>query len=142
LLPERVAGKDACLLSRRLLVDPTLVQMVIALDGWADRQIARTGFRWPGIYIISGHRTAARQADVNPDAPNSLHRRCPSLAVDLSVGSIIGAPIPLDRVWELLGGMWKLMGGRWGGDFRGADQDITGINRREQNHFDLGVGVN
>jgi len=32
------------------------------------------------------------------------------------------------------------MGGRWGGDFS-PGKGVDGINRREQNHFDLGVGV-
>lgn len=126
------------MLSRRWVLDPTLVRMVQALDRWALEQIARTGLRWPGIRLVSGHRTKERQAEVNPDAKASLHTRCPSLAVDLRVGAIAG--VESNAVWELLGGRWKLMGGRWGGDFS-PGKDVTGVNRREQNHFDLGVGV-
>lgn len=128
---------DACVLSRRFLLAPHLVQMVQDLDRWADREIARAGLRWPGLFVISGQRTAALQAELNPDAPASLHLRCPSLAVDLRVGDIAGWP-GQDAIWELLGGRWKLMGGRWGGDFTGG---MPGVNRQEQNHFDLGIGV-
>ena len=32
------------------------------------------------------------------------------------------------------------MGGRWGGDFS-PGKDVFGVNRAEQNHFDLGIGV-
>lgn len=110
--------------------------MVQDLDGWADRKIALTGFRWPGLWIISGWRSKVRQAAVNPSSPNSLHTRCPSLAVDLRVGHVAGWP-GADAIWELLGGRWKLMGGRWGGDFTAGR---PGVNRREQNHFDLGPG--
>lgn len=135
-LPERIT--DACEISERWLVDPTLMMMIVALDAWADQ-----GFRdpripwlaWPGLYILSGYRTASQQADVNPDVPNSLHRRCPSLAVDLRVGNVYG--LSSNAIWELLGGRWKAMGGRWGGDFD-PGKDITGVNRREQNHFDRG----
>jgi len=111
--------------------------MLQNLDRWADREIARTGLRWPGIFIVSGHRDRESQAEINPDAPSSLHTRCPSLAVDLRVGEIAGWP-GVNAIWELLGGRWKLMGGRWGGDFTAGQ---PGVNREEQNHFDLGVGV-
>lgn len=46
--------------------------------------------------------------------------------------------VTANAIWELLGGRWKLMGGRWGGDFTAG---MPGVNRQEQNHFDLGVGV-
>jgi len=113
--------------------------MLQNLDRWANEQIARTGLRWPGLLVISGHRSEALQADISPDAPASLHRRCPALAVDLRLGDVPG--LPADSIWELLGGRWKLMGGRWGGDFS-PGKDVTGVNRREQNHFDLGIGIN
>ena len=52
-----------------------------------------------------------------------------------------GVPnLPGGAVWEWLGARWKMMGGRWGGDFS-PGKDIDGVNRAEQNHFDLGVGV-
>jgi len=117
--------------------------MVQDLDRWADREIARAGLRWPGLWIISGWRSTTRQAEINPNSPDSLHTRCPSLAAGLRGGHLpeFGGQ---NAIWELLGGRWKLVGGRWGGDFTGPPgfKDISGINRREQNHFDLGVGVN
>jgi len=127
-LPMSVKS-DACLLSRRFLLAPTLVSMVQDLDRWADGKAAGKGIRWPGLYIISGHRTEAMQAEVNPDAPASLHRRCPSLAVDLRVGTV-PATLVGDSVWDWLGARWQMMGGRWGGRF----------SVRDANHFDLGVG--
>ena len=137
MLPEAI-GTDACLLEGRWVLDPHLAQMLVSLEAWAHQQFAGEGFRWPGIKIISGHRSQVRQASVNPDAPHSLHTRCPSLAVDLQVGSVPN--LPGDALWEWLGGRWKMMGGRWGGDFS-PGKGIDGVNRREQNHFDLGVGV-
>ncbi len=128
-LPDRV-DRDACVLQRRWILDPHLVQMLQDLDRWADEQIARTGLRWPGLYIISGHRTLQSQADTNPDAPNSLHIRCPSLAADLRVGDV-PASLVGDSVWDWLGARWMLVGGRWGGRF----------SVRDENHFDLGVGI-
>jgi len=119
-------------------LDSHLAEMVVSLEGWAHEQFARTGLRWPGITIISGGRSKARQARLNPDAPDSLHTRCPALAVDLRVGSVPN--LPGGAVWEWLGARWKMMGGRWGGDFS-PGKGIDGVNRREQNHFDLGVGV-
>jgi len=120
------------------MVDAHLVSLLQDLDRWAEEQFAPSGIRWPGLFIISGYRSPSLQAQVNPNAPNSLHSRCPSLAADLRVGNVVG--LGSDSVWELLGGRWKLMGGRWGGDFS-PGLDIFGVNRAEQNHFDLGVGV-
>jgi len=134
MLPSKV-GDDACVLARRWTLDPTLSAMLVSLEGWARVEIAKSGLRWPGINIISGYRSSARQADLNPDAPNSLHTRCPSLAADLSVGSIA---VGSDAIWELLGGRWKWMGGRWGGNFSFTGSTPGMVNRREQNHFDLG----
>jgi len=117
-----------------------LVQNLQSLEVWAVRTFnldaANLGIRWSGIYVISGHRSRESQAQVNPDAPSSLHTRCPSLAVDLRVGNVPG--LGADAIWEWLGARWKWMGGRWGGDFTGGQ---PGINRAEQNHFDLGVGT-
>ena len=128
-LPERVS-RDACVLQRRWLLDPTLVSMLQALDGWASEQASRVGVRWPGIFIISGHRSTASQARENPDAPASLHTRCPSLAADLRVGNV-PASLSGGPVWDWLGARWQMMGGRWGGRF----------SVRDENHFDLGVGI-
>jgi len=117
------------------MVDPHLVSLIQALDRWAAEEIARTGLRWPGLHIISGHRSEEMQANLNPDAPLSLHRRCPALAIDLRLGTLAG--LEPDSIWELLGARWRLMGGRWGGNFS-PGKDIFGVNREEQNHFDLG----
>jgi len=103
--------------------------MLQNLDRWAGEQFAGKGFRWPGIWIISGQRDAESQARINPDAPASLHLRCPSLAADLRVGNV-PASLVGDSVWDWLGARWAMMGGRWGGRF----------SRRDENHFDLGVG--
>jgi len=129
MFPERV-DRDACLLQRRWLLDSTLVQMLQALDRWGDQQVTRAGFRWPGLFIISGHRTGEMQAEVGPDSPASLHTRCPSLAVDLRVGNV-QASVTGDAIWDWLGARWALMGGRWGGRF----------SKRDENHFDLGVEI-
>ena len=106
--------------------------MVLLMDGVARQRFAAAGLRWPGLWIVSGHRTAKDQARVNPAVPNSLHVRCPSLAVDLRVGQVAGVATP--EVWRALGDVWKAMGGRWGGDFK----DRLGQPTHDDNHFDLG----
>jgi uncharacterized protein YcbK (DUF882 family) len=128
MLPERI-GNDDCGLARRWILNLGLASMLVRLNGMAEERFASTGIRWPGLSIISGYRSRADQARINPDAPDSLHTRCPSLAVDLRVGAVRGVEAP--EVWQVLGSMWELLGGRWGGRFR--DQDL--------NHFDLGVGT-
>ena len=138
MLPSPV-GDDACSLARRWFLDPHLAEMLVSLEAWGHSQFAGSWFHWPGIKVISGYRSNIRQAQVNPDAPRSLHTRCPALAVDLQLGGI--PLISNNALWELVGGRWKIMGGRWGGDFSGPGRGIDGVNRREQNHFDLGVGV-
>lgn len=96
--------------------------MLVRLE---DRASSEFGRFWPGIYIISGQRSPAHNAEVG-GAPNSFHLHCPSLAADLRVGSVAG--LGSDEVWAILGGIWRLMGGRWGGTFRTPDP----------NHFDIG----
>ena len=100
--------------------------MLVALEAEATRQFSAQGFRWPGLWIISGYRSPRLQLDVNPLAPNSLHTRCPSLAVDLRVGDLPASLTPLE-FWEFLGRIWGILGGRWGGRFTPPDV----------NHFDL-----
>jgi len=100
--------------------------MLVQLDELAERDVSASGFRWPGLSIISGYRTFELQAVLNPDAPNSLHTRCPSLAADLRVGDFAASTTP-DALWALLGRIWGQLGGRWGGTFSPPDP----------NHFDL-----
>jgi len=97
--------------------------MLVRLEDQATREFGRY---WPGLFVISGHRSEAHNRNVG-GSPNSLHLACPSLAADLRFGSISGR-LPGDlEIWQILGGMWRLMGGRWGGSFD------------DPNHFDLGV---
>ena len=91
--------------------------MLVVLEGRAAAIFSAEGLRWPGIFVISGHRSAARQAEINPTVPRSLHTQCPSLAADLRVGDT-PASTTATEVWSFLGTLWKAIGGRWGGDFR------------------------
>jgi len=114
---ERLAGNEVCDLSRRWILDPDLATMVLALERIATQRTTAAGIRWPGLFIISGYRSPALQAQVNPAAPNSLHTRCPSLAVDLRVGDAPASTTDV-LVWKFLGDIWRTLGGKWGGDFR------------------------
>jgi len=96
------------------------------MERYFKGQFAARGIRWPGVWITSGYRTQAHQAAINPDVPNSLHTRCPSLAVDLRVGSVAGIDSP--ELLAMLGGWWRLRGLRWGGMFEVPDPI----------HFDMG----
>ena len=105
--------------------------MLVALDDVWERKFSAEGLRWPGLYIISGYRTATEQSEVNPSNPNSLHRRCPSLAADLRVGDQ-PASITDPSIWSAIGRDWNLIGGTWGGDFLPPDW----------NHFSFpGIGM-
>ena len=99
---------------------------LVEMDADADRQFSTQGFRWPGLFVISGYRSRGLQAEINPLAPNSLHTRCPSLAADLRVGDIPASVTPFE-FWAFLGQIWERFGGRWGGRFTPPDL----------NHFDL-----
>lgn len=128
-IPEPV-GSDAHRLACRWTLDPTLAQGLVDLDGYFRKRFASEGFRWPGIWITSGYRSQATQAQVNPDAPDSLHTNCPSLAVDLRVGAIPGLnPVGGYELLAMIGVRWKWKGFRWGGDFTPPDPI----------HFDLGI---
>jgi len=127
MLPERI-GSDVCSLANRWILDMHLASMLVELERWANDQWRDEKYGWPGLWIISGHRSDALQADINPDAPNSLHTRCPSMAADLRMGHI-DTLLPIAPVWQWLGIHWSLKGGRWGGWF--------GI--KDENHFDLGL---
>lgn len=132
--PDAVGRSDVCSLQRRWAIRADLARGLIRLDRWAAGRIPTIRVRglqleWPGLTIISGHRSQVLQARLNPDAPNSLHTRCPALAVDLRVGAARASSIPLE-IWSLLGQQWVRMGFRWGGDFSTPDP----------NHFDVGRG--
>lgn len=125
-LPE-VIHDDHCSLARRWILDPSLAQDLVALEGLAQTRFTAPGIHWPGLWIISGFRTREHQAWLNPDAPDSCHLPCPSLAADLRVGTVDGLDAP--EVWTILGGFWELeLLGRWGGRFSPPDM----------NHFDHG----
>jgi len=125
-LHERIEAGEACSLSRRWLLAPSLANRLVALEVTLDALGTAEGVRWPGLWIISGHRTAAEQREINPDNPDSLHTRCPSLAADLRIADIPASATP-DGWWAFVGGVWGTLGGRWGGRFEPPDQ----------NHFDL-----
>ena len=127
MLPEAV-GTDDCLLANRWILDPVVAKMIVGLDSWARVEMEKVNLPWPGLWIISGHRSQALQEEVNPEAPNSMHTRCPSLAVDLRVGNV-SASITTAAIWSWLGAQWIVMGGRWGGMF----------NPPDFNHFDFPI---
>jgi len=125
MLPEHV-GSDACRLAQRWGLDIGLANRLVQLEEWAHQQFEVMGVSvWPGIRIISGQRSAEKNAAVG-GVPNSFHVRCPSLAADLRVGNVAGLESP--EVMAILGGRWRLSGGRWGGTFRDPSPS----------HFDIG----
>jgi len=67
-----------CGLSGGWKLDPAFAARLVSLDRWAEERMADPGLSWPGLFIISGYRSTARQAELNPDAPDSLHTRCPA----------------------------------------------------------------
>lgn len=103
--------------------------MLVRLEQWwttIETGVPVTRFaHMPPLYIFSGHRSEAHNADVG-GVPDSFHTRCPALAADIRVGGVAG--LPDHEVMAILGGRWRLMGGRWGGTF--ADPS--------PNHFDVG----
>jgi len=134
-LPTPV-GSDACKLANLWRIDLELANMLVGLDTWAHTRFFQDarGLPWAGLWILSGYRTTVQQQDLNPDAPNSLHTRCPAIAVDLRIGNM-HASISSDAMWQWLGAQWLVMGGRWGGTFR----DANGEPAPDVNHFDLGL---
>jgi len=124
LLPSRI-GTDECALARRWKLQPALASKLVALSNQWKREIEKGGLGAPDLYVVSGYRTLDHNREIG-GAEDSRHIRCPSEAVDLRVGNVVG--IDNLQVWQILGGMWRLRGGRWGGTF--ADPD--------PNHFDLG----
>lgn len=104
-----------------------MVDMLQRLDAWADEELSSRGLRWPGLYVISGHRQRPVEgAFTQETATASLHLSCPALAADLRVGTAPASITP-PSVWGALGARWEAMGGRWGGRFDPPDW----------NHFDV-----
>jgi len=128
MLPLNV-DRDPCDLARRGKLDLGLARSLVDLDRWAREEFAAAAIpAWPGLRLISGHRSARQNRDVD-GAENSLHLACPSLAVDLRVGNVSALLPGEEPIWQWLGARWKITtAGRWGGDF--STHDI--------NHFDLG----
>ena len=120
---------DPCGVVRRWDLDTTLASMLLALDAWACETFSEQRVRWPGLYIISGHRSAPLVGAFNPTqaaATRSRHLFLPSLAADLRVGNAPASATPFE-VWTFLGLRWEQQGGRWGGRFTPPDP----------NHFDI-----
>jgi len=120
---------DPCGIQRRFLLSPVVARMLVRLEARAQQEFSSKGLRWPGLFVISGHRPTAIRSAFNPNEPpalKSFHLRCPALAADLRVGNLPASVTPF-ATWAFLGGIWKLMGGRWGGDF----------SRSDPNHFDF-----
>lgn len=128
---ERVSTTDSTSLSRRWLLEPALACAVMGVEDLAERSAAISGIPWPGLFILSGHRTANQQAEVNPFSEASHHRCCPSLAVDLRVGDIPVSITPRP-VWEEVANFFSVFEVRWGGDF--SDPELASA---ELNHFYL-----
>jgi len=126
MLPEAING-DACGLARRWVLDSALAEALVLLERLAEERFASPLTRWPGLWIISGQRTKAHQASLNPLVEDSRHTRCPSLAVDLRVGTIPG--FSDGGLLQFAGAIWIELGGRWGGTF---------TDFPSPNHFDIG----
>jgi len=121
MLPERI--RPGCGVPNHWKLDPFLWRMLSRMDEWASTEFGTVEIPYPGLWILSGHRTPEENDQVG-GAPDSRHLHCPSQAVDLRFGSVATG---LDHaIWAWFGAKWKLLGGRWGGDFG------------DDNHFDLG----
>jgi len=123
---ERVETSDACGISTRWSVHPVVADLLVTVEQESKAEFSAAGIPWPGLFIISGYRSPAEQAVVNPDNPGSLHVRCPALAVDLRLGDIPATLVPIE-MWARVGQVWKRHGGKWGGDF----------NPPDPNHFSI-----
>jgi len=102
-------------LSRRWGISTGLACHLVLVAALAKGLAAAEGFRWPGLYIISGYRTAAQQREVNPSFPASKHTRCPALAADLRIGDYPASVTPVE-IWAFVGRLWRDTGGIWRGD--------------------------
>jgi len=127
---ERVDG-DACSLSRRWLLEPVIAVALVETETVAQGIFASQGLRWPGIFIISGHRTQAQQEEANPSNPSSHHRCCPSLAVDIRIGDLPASVTPRP-FFKFIADALAIHGIKWGGDLE--DEFLALL---EQNHYFL-----
>jgi len=119
------------MLSRRWLLEPVIAVALVETEAVAQGLFASQGLRWPGIYIISGHRTRSQQEEANPANPSSHHRCCPSLAVDLRVGDIPASVTP-PQFFKFIADALAVHGIKWGGDV--PDEFLALL---EQNHYYL-----
>jgi hypothetical protein len=137
-LPDADRAVEACRLAGRWTLDPALAQMLVSMVGNLSVRFAPARFRGisiaPTVLIISGYRTESHQAGLNPSVTRSCHVQCPSLAVDLRLGTTPG--LIGDEVYSIYGVYWQTLGGRWGGNFSHAGPEM--INPAEKFHFDLG----
>lgn len=129
---------EACRLQTRWLLDSRLAEMLVAMVGNLAARFAAPRFRGisiaPKVLIISGYRSQARQAGINPSVTRSCHVACPSMAVDLRLGTMPG--LIGDEIYSIYGVYWQILGGRWGGNFSHSGPEL--INPAEKFHFDLG----
>lgn len=129
---------EACRLSSRWVLDSRLAEMLAAMVGNLSARFAAPRLRSvsiaPKVVIISGYRSQARQAGLNPTVTRSCHVQCPSMAVDLRLGTMPG--LIGDEIYSIYGVYWQTLGGRWGGNFSHAGPEL--INPSEKFHFDLG----
>jgi len=121
MLPQRIG--PGCGIPSQWKLDPTLWRKLFSLDEWASTEFKKEEIPYPGLWIISGYRTAEENRLVG-GAPDSRHMDCPSTAADLRFGSVAG--VSARGIWMWFGARWKWLGGRWGGEFG------------DDNHFDLG----
>lgn len=125
-IPERIEILgDACGLSSRWLISPTL----------AERLILAASFLPFAISIISGHRSPEKQEALRregrptADVSRSTHTSCPATGAD------VWPAIAITRVVQAtLGEALVRAGLRWGG---GSPVDSGGIPS-DWNHTDLG----
>jgi len=106
-----------------------MAKALVETETVATRFFSAQGARWPGISIISGHRSKEQQAEANPRNPASHHRCCPSLAVDIRVGDLPASLTP-PQFFEFVANGLSVYDIKWGGDF--PDEFLALL---ERNHY-------